>query len=133
MKYWQSRKLSSKKFKRLYGVKPQTFRVMVRLVKTQEKQKKKLLDFSLGNNLIAMDVMESSIERPKKHQKRFYSGKQGEHTLKTQVVIEQKTLKIIFLGHDKGKMYDFMLFKTSRFKFSEPARSWWFFPMSDWR
>ena len=41
MKYWQSRKLSSKKFKRLYGVKPQTFRVMFRLVKTQEKQNKK--------------------------------------------------------------------------------------------
>ena len=41
MKYWQARKLSSKKFKRVYGVKPQTFRVMVRLVNTQEKQKKK--------------------------------------------------------------------------------------------
>ncbi len=30
-----------------------------------------------------MDVMESQIERPKKRQKQFYSGKQREHTLKT--------------------------------------------------
>ncbi len=183
MKYWQARKLSSKKFKRLYGVKPQTFRVMVRLVKTQEKQKKKsgrptkltienqilitlqywreyrtyfhiaqdwkisestvcrtvhkienilissrkfslpgkkkLLDSSLDENIIAMDVMESPIERPKKHQKSFSSGKQGEHTLKTQVIIEQKTLKIICLGHGKGKTHDFRLFKTSGVKFRE--------------
>ncbi len=41
MKYWQAIKLSSRKFKRLTGVKRQTFRLMVRLVKAQEKQKKK--------------------------------------------------------------------------------------------
>ena len=41
MKYWQAIKLSSREFKRLTGVKRQTFRLMVRLVKAQEKQKKK--------------------------------------------------------------------------------------------
>ena len=41
MKYWQARKLSSREFKRLTGVKRRTFRLMVRLVKTQEKLKKK--------------------------------------------------------------------------------------------
>ncbi len=41
MKYWQAIKLSLRKFKRLTGVKRQTFRLMVRLVKAQEKQKKK--------------------------------------------------------------------------------------------
>jgi hypothetical protein len=41
MKYWQAIKLSSRKFKRLTGVKRQTFRLMVRLVKAQEKHQKK--------------------------------------------------------------------------------------------
>lgn len=80
--------------------------------------KKTLLDSSLDEDLILMDVMESPIERPKKHQhgdwicwgnpsiprhqKRFYSGKQGEHTLKTQVVFGQQTGKIICLAHEKA-------------------------------
>ncbi len=181
MKYWQARKLSARKFKRFCGVKRQTFRLMVRLVKGQQKLKKKagspskliiedqvlvtlqywreyrtyfhiaqdwkvsestvfrvvrkveniliksrkfnlpgkknLLDSSLDEKLIFMDVMESPIERPKKHQKRFYSGKQGEHTLKTQVVFGQKTKKIICLAHEKGKTHDFKLFKNSDVKF----------------
>ena len=79
--------------------------------------KKKLLDSSLNEDLILMDVMESPIERPTKHQKRFYSGKQGEHTLKTQVVFGRKTGKIICLAHDKGKNHDFRLFKKSNVKF----------------
>ena len=183
MKYWQARKLSSREFKRLTGVKRRTFRLMVRLVKAQEKHKKKpgrkskliveeqilvtlqywreyrtyyhiskdwtiaestvcrlvrkveniliksrkfslpgkkkLLDYSREENLIVMDVMETPIEKPQKHQKGFYSGKQGEHTLKTQVVLEQKSEIIICLGHGKGKVHDFRLFKTSGVKFGE--------------
>lgn len=183
MKYWKARKLSARKFKRFCGVKRKTFRLMVRLVKAQQKLKKKpgcpskliiedqilialqywreyrtyfhisldwkvsestvfrlvrkienilirsrrfslpgkkkLLDYSLNNNLVAIDVMKSQIERPSKHQKRFYSGKQKEHTLKTQVVIEQKTLKIICLRHGKEKTHDFKLFKTTGFKINK--------------
>ncbi len=55
--------------------------------------------------------MESPIERPTKDQKSFYSGKQGEHTLKTQVVLGQQTGKIICLAHEKGKTHDFRLLK----------------------
>ena len=66
-----------------------------------------------------MDVMESPIERPKKHQKRFYSGKQGEHTLKTQVVFGDKKGKIICLNHGKGRTHDFKLFKKSQVKFHQ--------------
>ena len=181
MKYWQARKLSARKFKRFCGVKRQTFRLMVRLVKGQQKLKKKagspskliiedqvlvtlqywreyrtyfhiaqdwkvsestvfrivrkveniliksrkfslpgkknLLDSSQSEKLILMDVMESPIERPQKYQKRFYSGKQGEHTLKTQVVFGQKTGKIICLAHERGKTHDFKLFKNSDVKF----------------
>jgi len=205
MKYWQAIKLPSREFKRLTGVKRQTFRLMVRLVKAEAKKKKKpgrrtkliiedpilvtlqywreyrtyfhiskdwkiaestvcrivkkieniliqsrrfslpgkkkLLDSSEDEKLILMDVlkdtashiMESPIERPKKHQhgdwiswgnpsiprhqKRFYSGKQGEHSLKTQVVFGEKTGKIICLAHDKGKTHDFKLFKKSNVRF----------------
>ncbi len=34
--------------------------------------------------------MESPIERPLKGQKSFYSGKQGEHILKTQVILDER-------------------------------------------
>ncbi len=84
--------------------------------------KKKLLDSSLDENLILMDVMESPIERPSKHQKRFYSGKQKEHTLKNQVVFGQKSHQIICLAHSKGKIHDFKLFKNSRTKFHQSLK-----------
>ena len=58
-----------------------------------------------------MDVIESPIERPTKHQKRFYSGKQRKHTLKTQVVFGEKSNKIMCRDQSKGKTHDFKLFK----------------------
>ncbi len=64
-------------------------------------------------------MTESPIERPIKRQKAFFSGKQKEHTLKTQLIAEQKTLKIICLAHGKGKTHDFRLLKTSGVKFGE--------------
>jgi phenylpropionate dioxygenase-like ring-hydroxylating dioxygenase large terminal subunit len=79
--------------------------------------KKELWKMSSEEDLVVMDVMESPIERPKKGQKKFFSGKQGEHTLKTQVVIHQKTSQIICLGHGKGRIHDFRLFKSSGVKF----------------
>ena len=81
--------------------------------------KKKLLDFSGDEELILMDVMESPIERPLKHQKSFYSGKKKQHTLKTQVVFGQKSSQIICLAHDKGKTHDFKLFKNSQTRFHQ--------------
>ena len=41
MKYWKARQLSSKKFKRKTGISPRTYRIMVRLVKDKEADKKK--------------------------------------------------------------------------------------------
>ena len=41
MKYWKAKLLSATDFKRLTGVKRKTFQVMVRLVKAEEKKKKK--------------------------------------------------------------------------------------------
>lgn len=81
--------------------------------------KKKLLKMSSQEDLVVMDVTESPIERPKKGQNNFFSGKQGKHTFKTQVVIHQKSSQIICLGHTKGRIHDFRLFKTSGVKFGE--------------
>lgn len=65
--------------------------------------KKELLNQPLPEDLVVMDVMESPIERPQRGQKKFKSGKQGEHTLKTQVVVNQKSGQIICLGHGFGE------------------------------
>ncbi|MBP5975119.1 transposase family protein [Brasilonema sp. CT11] len=55
--------------------------------------KKSLLSSSQKPLTVAMDVIESPIERPKHGQKRFYSGKQREHTLKSQLVIDLATFE----------------------------------------
>lgn len=39
--------------------------------------------------------------------------------MKTQVILDQKTLKIICLRHGKGKTHDFRLFKDSGIKLNE--------------
>ena len=79
--------------------------------------KKELWKTNYQEEMVVMDVMESQIERPKKRQKQFYSGKQREHTLKTQIVIQQKTGQIVCLVNGKRKTHDFKLFKNSGVKF----------------
>ena len=48
-----------------------------------------------------MDVTEMPIERPKRKQKQFYSGKQKQHTLKCQVILDLISGEIIctFFGN----------------------------------
>lgn len=64
-----------------------------------------------------VDVSEMEIERPKKKQKRYYSGKQKCHTLKSQLNVEFETGKIIATAVEKGKIHDFKLLKRSRLPF----------------
>ena len=64
---------------------------------------------------VIIDVGESPIERPKKKQY-YYSGKKKRHTLKSQVVIETPSLKIICTAHGTGTIHDFQLFKRSKVK-----------------
>lgn len=66
-----------------------------------------------------VDVTESPIERPKKKQKKFYSGKKKRHTLKSQVVVESGTGEIICTAHGKGKEHDFRIFKNSKIRLRE--------------
>ena len=53
-----------------------------------------------------MDVTETPIERPKRRQKWYYSGKKKRHTLKTQIVIDRLTRKIICTNFGHGKQHD---------------------------
>lgn len=64
-------------------------------------------------DIVVMDVTETPIERPKRKQKGFYSGKKKQHTLKCQVVIDQDTQAIICLYFGHGRTHDFKLFKAS--------------------
>ena len=59
-----------------------------------------------------VDVTESPIARPKK-QRNWYSGKKKKHTIKTQLVVNRKTKKIICTAHAGGKTHDFKLFEMS--------------------
>jgi hypothetical protein len=63
--------------------------------------------------VVLVDVTESPIERPKKKQRIWYSGKKKCHTIKTQVIIEQKTGKIFAVDHGKGSIHDFKLYKKT--------------------
>ncbi|AUB35069.1 Transposase (plasmid) [Nostoc flagelliforme CCNUN1] len=93
--------------------------ILIKSRKFRLPGKKELWKMSSQEDLVVMDVTESPIEKPQKGQKRYFSGKQGEHTLKTQVVIRQKSSQIICLGHGQGRIHDFKLFKSSGIKFGE--------------
>ena len=58
-------------------------------------EKKALLKNSDSPEVVVMDVTETAIERPKKKQKKCYSGKKKQQTLKTKLVINQETKEII--------------------------------------
>ena len=67
--------------------------------------------------VMVVDVGEMEIERPKKKQKRYYSGKQKCHTLKSQLLVEFATGQIICTAFEKGRIHDFKLLKRSRLPF----------------
>ncbi|MGB3766268.1 MAG: IS5 family transposase [Phormidesmis sp.] len=73
--------------------------------------------------MVVMDVTETPIERPKRKQKAFYSGKKKCHTLKCQVIIDKATLDIICLYFGHGRTHDFKLFKASGIHFNPETKS----------
>ena len=75
--------------------------------------KKRLYSEVDSPEIILLDVTETPIERPKRHQSSFYSGKKKQHTLKLQVIIDQATGEIICLSCGAGRVHDFALFKAS--------------------
>ena len=75
--------------------------------------KKYLLKGFEHPDVIVVDVTETPIERPKKRQKKYYSGKKKQHTLKCQILAERDSAKIICLFFGEGSRHDFHLFKIS--------------------
>jgi len=73
--------------------------------------RKRLLEDDL--EAILIDVTEQPIERPKKHQRNFYSGKKKRHTIKAQLIVCLTTLTILVAACGKGRTHDFTLFKRT--------------------
>jgi transposase len=84
--------------------------------------KKELMKKENGIKAVLIDVTESPIERPKKGQKIYYSGKKKQHTFKAQLVVNQDTLEIICYVNGTGKEHDFKIFKKSRLPLSEKIK-----------
>ena len=59
-------------------------------------------------------IKHPNLQNTQKRQKYWYSGKKKRHTLKTQVVIDKKTKRVICTAFANGKRHDFRLFKESR-------------------
>jgi transposase len=51
-----------------------------------------------------------------KQQKKYYSGKQKCHTIKSQILINQQTKEIICIAVRKRKIHDFRVWKESQIK-----------------
>ena len=77
--------------------------------------KKALLSPENAGRTFVVDVTESPIERPqnKNDQKAYYSGKQKEHTIGTQIFVDAKTEEIICTDQEKGAVHDFKIFKMT--------------------
>lgn len=75
--------------------------------------KNKLKELDSSAELVVVDVTEHEIERQKKNRKDTKRGKQKCHTLKSQVLVTQKTQEIICLAVRKGKVHDFRMWKKS--------------------
>lgn len=65
------------------------------------------------------DVTEARIDRPKKNQEEWYSGKKKMHTIKTQVEVGTDSLLIYSLAFNKGSVHDFKIFKESKIDYNK--------------
>jgi len=66
-----------------------------------------------------VDATEQQIERPKKGQKRYYSGKKKKHTMKNQIITDKKGKVRAVTKSVPGKKPDKKLFDESKILFPE--------------
>ena len=74
---------------------------------------KKTLVEDQSIEVVLVDVTECPVERPKKKQKKWYSGKKKRHTVKAQVIVRKSNMKILCVAENMGKTHDFKLYKDS--------------------
>lgn len=63
---------------------------------------------------ILIDVTEQGTQRPKKKQKKFYSGKKKKHTLKTEVIMREDGKILAVSRTAKGRIHDFRMRKEGK-------------------
>jgi len=85
--------------------------------------KKRLVQGFGRPTVVVIDVTETPIERPKRGQRQFYSGKKKRHTLKCQVLIDQDTGAVICLFFGNGSRHDFKLFQASGIRLHPDTQS----------
>ena len=61
---------------------------------------------------LIMDATEQPVERPRKKQKPYYSGKKKRHTLKTELRVTRKGRSVHVSKSRLGSIHDFELYKT---------------------
>lgn len=75
-----------------------------------------------ANSEYIIDVTECSIQRPKYNQKKYYSGKKKNHTIKIQLLIDKESKEIISFDIDAGSVHDFEVFKKTSDKFRKDIK-----------
>ena len=74
----------------------------------------------IGSGTFALiDVTEIFIQRPKRNQKKYYSGKKKRHTMKVQIIYDLTANKIVSFYISNGTTHDFKMFKESSPRFRE--------------
>ena len=64
---------------------------------------------------VIIDTFEQPVQRPRKRQKRFYSGKKKRHTLKSQVAVDEETGRIVDVAASvPGPTADIKVLKRSK-------------------
>lgn len=82
------------------------FKIPTRKIETESTEEQISLYF--------IDVTEQPINRPKKNQKRYYSGKKKKHTLKNQLLIDTNSKIRSVSKSVEGKKHDKKLYDQSR-------------------
>ena len=74
---------------------------------------KKGKEITISEKLV--DVTECTIQRPKNSELQiyYYSGKKKKHTIKIQLIIDEKSKEIVSIAFDAGSIHDFLLFKNT--------------------
>jgi len=64
---------------------------------------------------VIIDTFEQSVQRPRRRQKRFYSGKKKRHTLKSQVAVDEVTGRIVDVAKSvPGPTADIQVLENSK-------------------
>jgi hypothetical protein len=64
--------------------------------------------------MLVVDSFEQATQRPKYHQKKYYSGKKKDHTIKSLIVVEEKSGKVVLVSESvPGPTADIKLLEKS--------------------